>query len=213
VALTLTAHRAFACGAGAAANRWQNGVSLENAMSESRPASPGRTSADTSDSRRAALRELGARAHQVRAATRAADHFMTQGTAEDRDTGSWLMSSAVGLAADVAADIDGIARSLKDAPAEPAFAQSVQALRVRAHQLHAAARAADHFLDQDSHEDRDTGSWLIACARGLAEKLAAEIDDGASQARRGGNENVIDANDAALLRRVGQATAPVRGVA
>jgi hypothetical protein len=182
------------------------------------PRSPSPTSRQVAteaatDSRYAALRELGARAHQVRAATRAADHFMALGVAEDRDTGSWLMSCAVGLAGDVASDIDGIARSLKDSPIDAAFSQTVQSLRVRAHQLHAAARAADHFLDQDSHEDRDTGSWLIACARGVAEKLAAEIDDGASPPKRPADAGVIDANDAALVRRVGQATAPVRGVA
>lgn len=180
-------------------------------MAEAR--TPSTRPAATEDSRYAALRELGSRAHQVRAATRAADHFMALGVAEDRDTGSWLMSCAVSLAADVASDIDGIARSLKDSPVDTTFSQAVQSLRVRAHQLHAAARAADHFLDQDSHEDRDTGSWLVATARGLAEKLAAEIDDGASLLKRPADGGVIEAHDAALVRRVAQATAPVRGVA
>ncbi len=165
------------------------------------------------DGRYTALRELGSRAYQVRAATRAADHYMALATQEDRDTGSWLMSSAVSMAADVAADIDGIARGLKETPVDAALAQAVQALRVRSHQLHAAARAADHFLDQESHEDRDTGSWLIACARGLAEKLAAEIDDGASHLKRPGAETVIDAHEAQLIRRVAQAVGPTRGAA
>jgi len=184
-------------------------------MLDPRPAQPANRPSDNSaDGRYQALRQLGSRAHQLRAATRAADHFVALGVAEDRDTGSWLMSCAVGLAEELASDIDGIARSLKEAPADAAFSQSVQSLRVRAHQLHAAARAADHFLDLDSHDDRDTGSWLIACARGLADKLAAEIDDGASSMKRlPGDASVIDAPDAALVRRVAQATAPVRGVA
>ena len=184
-------------------------------MPETRPASTvARPSADRgSDVRYQALRQLGARAHQLRAATRAADHFIALSAEEDRNTGSWLMSSAVTLALDVATDIDGIARSLKEQPSDAGFTENVKALRVRAHQLHAAARAADHFLDQDTSEDRETGSWLIACARGLADKLAAEIDDGASKLKSAGDGSVTDASDAALLRRVGQATAPVRGIA
>ena len=55
--------------------------------------------------------------------------------------------------------------------------RAVASVRVRAHQLHAAARAADRFLEQESQEDRETGSWLIACAQGLAVKLAAELDN------------------------------------
>ena len=50
----------------------------------------------------------------------------------------------------------------------------------RAHQL----RAADHFLDQDSPEDHDTGGWLIATARELATRLAGDIDDHSAGARR-----------------------------
>lgn len=165
------------------------------------------------DSRYQRLRELGGQAYQLRAATRAADHFMAQGSEADRDTGSWLMNTAVSLAGEVASEIDGLARGLKDPPVDAAFTQAVQALRVRAHQLHAAARAADHFLDQEANEDKDTGSWLMACARGLAEKLAHEIDDGASLLKRTPSESVIDSADAALMRRVGNATAPLRGAA
>lgn len=131
-----------------------------------------------------ALRELGARAHQLRAATRAADHFNAQDSREDRNTGSWLMSCALNMADDLAADLDSLARSLKDRPTDAASVQKVSGLRVRAHQLHAAAKAADYFLDQDTHEDRDTGSWLIATASNLAQNLASEIDDGVSATRR-----------------------------
>jgi len=177
-------------------------------MPEPRPA------ADTvAESRYALLRQLGARAHQLRAATRAADHFVALGTAEDADTGSWLMSCAVGMAAETAADIDGLARSLREAPADAAFAQMVQKLRVKSHELHAAARAADHFLDADEREDREAGSWLIACARGLAEKLAAGLDDASGGQKRPVADAVVDAQDAALQRRMASATTKVRGAA
>jgi hypothetical protein len=165
------------------------------------------------DSRTHMLRRLGAQAHQLRATTRAADHFIALGVPEDRDTGSWLMSSTVDLADEVARELDGLARSLKEAPVDALFAQTLQRLRARAHQLHAAARAADHFLDLDNREDRETAGWLIATARTLADKLAAEIDDGASGLKRPADGAVIDANEAALVRRVAQATAPVRGAA
>jgi hypothetical protein len=138
---------------------------------------------DLDDPQRA-LRQLGARAHQLRATTRAADHFNAKDGAEDRNTGSWLMSSALVLAADLAADIDGLARSVKERPADAALRQTVASLRVRAHQLHAAARAADHFLDQDSREDHETGNWLVAAALGLAHKLASEMDDGTAPVRK-----------------------------
>jgi hypothetical protein len=188
-----------------AGHRWQNAASAK----ESVPM-PDHTD---SHGRYQSLREMGSRAHQLRAATRAADHYMAQGVEADRDTGSWLMNTAVTLAAEVAADVDGLARSLKEAPVDAAFAQAVQSLRVRSHQLHAAARAADHFLDQEAHEDRDTGSWLMATARTLAERLAHEIDDGASLLKRSPGDSVIDANEAAVVRRVGAATAPLRGAA
>ena len=122
------------------------------------------------------LRLLGARAHQLRATTRAADHYNAQDLQSERDTGSWLISSAVGLAEDLAADIDGLARSAKDRQADAALLARISPLRVLAHQLHAAVKAADHFLDQDSREDQDTGSWLIATANALAVKLPATSD-------------------------------------
>jgi hypothetical protein len=150
----------------------------------------------------------------LRAATRAADHFNALDTLEDRNTGSWLMSCALALSADLASDIDGLARSLKERPVDAALQARVSALRVRTHQLHAAARAADHFLDQDSREDRDTGSWLIATASSLALKLASEIDDNTVPARRQALEKTsIEPHDAGLARRVAAATAPVFGSA
>lgn len=165
------------------------------------------------------LRLLGARAHQLRATTRAADHYNAQDVQAERDTGSWLISSAVGLAEDLAADIDGLARSIKERQADAALLLRISPLRVRAHQLHAAAKAADHFLDQDSREDQDTGSWLIATANALAVKLAAELDDSVAGARRGPQDNVpvtpIEPHDPVLARRLAAAStpAPLRGAA
>ena len=165
------------------------------------------------------LRQLGARAHQLRATTRAADHFNAQDAQAERDTGSWLISSAVGLAEDLAADIDGLARSIKERQADAALQQRIPPLRVRAHQLHAAAKAADHFLDQDSREDQDTGSWLIATANALAVKLAAELDDTVAGARRGPQDKAaaaqIEPHDPVLARRLAAAStpAPLKGAA
>ncbi|MBC7941134.1 MAG: hypothetical protein H7Z19_15495 [Chitinophagaceae bacterium] len=158
------------------------------------------------DSATSALRELGSRAHQLRAATRAADHFSGMNADADRSTGSWLMSCAVGLASELAADIDSLARALRDNPPDAALQQAVSAARVRAHQLHAAARAADHFLEQESHEDRETGSWLIACALGLAVKLAAELDDSVPPTRRTAIDKLrIEPHDAQLVRSMAAA--------
>ena len=160
------------------------------------------------------LRQMGARAHQLRAATRAADHYVSTDTADDRNTASWLMSSAVGLAQDLADDIDGLARALKERPSDSALQQRVAALRVRTHQLHAATRAADHFLEQDTLDGRETGGWLIATALGLAQKLASEIDDGAAPLRRAViDKSQIEPHDAALSRRMATATTPLRGAA
>ena len=160
-----------------------------------------------------ALRQLGARAHQLRAATRAADHFNARDTDEDRNTGSWLISTALALSADVAEEIDGLARIIKERPADAALRLVVAQLRVRAHQLHATARAADHFLDQDSREDQDTGGWLVATALTLANKLASEIDDSAVPAKRPAGQPDVEPHDPALARRVAAATAPLRGAA
>ena len=153
---------------------------MKDTSSPSRTAATPRAGDDASQS----LRRLGSRAHQLRASLRAADHYNGRDHADDRNTGSWLTSSAVTLAEDLAADIDSLARAVKEGSADSALQQAVAAVRVRAHQLNASARAADHFLDQDNAEDRDTGSWLIASALGLAEKLAAEIDDSVAPARK-----------------------------
>jgi hypothetical protein len=154
-------------------------------MSENRTASRSPSTAVNADDPHGALRTMGARAHQLRAALRAADHYSSQGAADERDTGSWLISSALDLAQDVVADIDSLARQLKDQSADAALQQTISGLRVRTHQLLASTRAADHFLDQDNHEDRETGGWLVASAHGLAVKLASAFDDSSTPVRRG----------------------------
>ena len=170
-------------------------------------------STDTADAAHT-LRQLGARAHQLRATTRAADHYNAQDQPADRDTGSWLMSSSVGLAADLAADLDALARTIKERQADAALLARLSPLRVRAHQLHAAAKAADHFLDQDSREDQETGSWLLATAQALAGKLADEMEDSVPGVRREApNTSALEPHDPALARRVAATTAPMRGAA
>lgn len=158
-----------------------------------------------------ALRRLGARAHELRAATRAADHFSQQDTEEDRSTASWLMSCALGLAAELASDVDGLARALRERPADAALQRGVAAVRVRAHQLHAACRAADRFLEQESAEDRETGSWLIACAHGLAGKLAAELDNSVVPTRRPPVDKArMEVHDPQVVRAMNAAMPPLR---
>ncbi len=137
------------------------------------------------------LRRLGGMAHQVRAATRAADHFVAQESAQDHETASWLVSICLTVAEEVAGELDVLAKGLKDRPPETGLMHPLQKLRTLAHQFHAAARAADHFLDQDSGEDHGTGSWLIACAMGLADRLANALDDLASQLKRPGAAEVF----------------------
>ena len=155
------------------------------------------------------MRQLGGRAYQLLAAARAADHFIAQESLEDRDTGSWLIACAVGLAEELAADLDGLAKNLKSSAGDAVLSQGFQKLRARAHQLHAATRAADHFLDQDNNVDRSTGSWLIACALGLADKLANELEDLANGMRRGPGDVALSSNDPAPGRRSGS-TASLR---
>lgn len=153
-----------------------------------------------------ALRQLGARAHQLRAATRAADHFCNQDDEADRSTASWLMSCAVHLSEDLASDVDNLARTLRENPADAAVQRVVAPVRVRAHQLHAAARAADRFLEQESPEDRETGGWLIACAHGLAVKLAGELDNAVMPARRpGADKPRVDPHDPQVVRAMNAA--------
>ncbi|MBK6863441.1 MAG: hypothetical protein IPG91_07565 [Ideonella sp.] len=155
------------------------------------------------------MRQLGGKAYQLLAAARAADHFIAQEGDEDRDTGSWLISCAVGLAEELAADLDTMGRNLKASGAEAALTQGFQKLRTRAHQLHAATRAADHFLEQDNNVDRSTGSWLIACALGLADRLANELEELANGMRRGSGDVALSSGDVSSIRRSGP-TAPLR---
>ena len=174
-------------------------------LAANRPAAHA-TAADESAAQ--VMRQMGQRAHQLRAVSRAAEHFSAQGNEADRNTGSWLMSCAVAMASELAGDVDALARMLKDQPADVMFKQTVAMLRIRAHQVHAAARAADHFLDGDSAEDQDTGNWLVSTAFTLAKQLAADVDDGTMPLRRPAVDKAsIEAHDPVLARRVAQATA------
>jgi hypothetical protein len=93
-------------------------------------------------------------------------------------------------------------------------AQALRQLGSRAHQRHATARAADRFLDLDTAEDNDTGSWLVATAYSLALQLASERDNGMATARRPTTDKApIERHDPSLARRVAAATNPVRGAA
>jgi hypothetical protein len=147
-----------------------------------KPAASGRVAA-TGDTY-PTLRQLAGRAYQLRATARGADVFIARESAEDRDSGAWLISSAVDLAADIAAELDGLSRHLRDRPPESHLVHPLQQVRIRAHQLHAATRAADHFLEQENNEDRSTGSWLIASALGLADKLVDELEDLANSLKK-----------------------------
>lgn len=159
------------------------------------------------DERYVQLRTLAARAYQLRASTRGAEHFLRQPGDADRDTGTWLIVCALNQANELASDIDTLARALKEGPAEPALVSAVPRIRSRAHQLQAASRAADHFLEQDSRDDHDTGGWLVATALQIADQVASDLDDLASTLKRSANDAVIDADQAALTRRVSAATA------
>lgn len=160
-------------------------ATLNGASPETPPALPG---AKPGVEAYALLRKLGGTAYQLHAAVRAADHFLAAEQAQDRDIGSWLISSAFELAEELVADLDGLAKQMKEKTSDSAILQALRRLRVRAHQLHAATRAADHFLEQESSEDRSTGSWLIAYALGLADKLAGELEDAANGLKRSAGE-------------------------
>ena len=190
-------------------------------MIDSRPASPNPTddaqrpapsSAPKAGDTYGLMRQFGGRAYQLLAAARAADHFIAQEGVEDRDTGSWLISCAVGLAEELATDLDTLGRNLKASGTDAATALGLQRLRTRAHQLHAATRAADHFMEQDNNVDRSTGSWLIACALGLADKLANELEDLANGMRRTQGDGASSPTDVATLRR-GSTAPPLRSAA
>lgn len=161
------------------------------------------------------LRRVAALGFQARATLVAGDRFLTHDDDKDRETAGWLVSCAVALAEEAATDIDGFAKSWKPKTPDPAITGALHKLRMRAHQLQAATRAADHFLDQDNAEDRSNGSWLVATALSLADKLAGETEDLASAVKRNGSgEASVPASntpEAAARRAAAAAAASVRG--
>lgn len=128
--------------------------------------------------RQHSLRRLGALAHQTRASLRAADRFVTQGGPQHHDTASWLVCTAVEMSGEVADDLDGLAKGLREAGSDAVRQQALAPWRKTAHQLHAACKAADVYLEQESRDDQDTGAWLVASALSLADQLAGALDDG-----------------------------------
>ena len=103
----------------------------------------------------------------------------------------------------VADDVDAIAPGTQVA-AKAANGETYPMMRQlggRAYQLLAATRAADHFIAREGEEDRDTGSWLIACALGLADKLANELEELANEMRRTSGDVALPGSE----RRAGPA--------
>jgi hypothetical protein len=182
----------------------------ERAPSTSPTGGTAKPAAPAPDDAYGTLRRLAGVGYQLRATLRGGDRFLALDANDDHNTGVWLISCALALAEDVKTDLDALARGWKPRAADSAAAAALHKLRTRAHQLHATARAADHFLDQDSAEDRTTGSWLVACALGLAEKLAGETEDLASALKRSsGDTSTVDATAA---RRPAPTVTPLRGV-
>jgi hypothetical protein len=140
------------------------------------------------------LRKLAALGYQLRASLIAGDRFLTQDKEDDHDTGVWLVSCALMLSGEITSEIDGLAKQWKPRASEQPLSAALVRLRMRAHQLHAAARAADHFLDQDTSDDRSNGSWLVACALGLADKLASETEDLASALKHSAPDTTVVAD-------------------
>ena len=124
------------------------------------------------------LRHLGGLAHQARVSLRAADRFMTEGQDADRDAACWLVCTALELAGGLADELDGLAKGMRESGGDAARQEALGTWRRTAHQLHAATRAADLYLEQDTAEALDTGSWLLASALSLAARLADALDDG-----------------------------------
>lgn len=174
------------------------------------PAGSAKPAAPGPDDAYGALRRLAGVGYQLRATLRGGDRFLALDASDDHNTGVWLISSALALAEDLKTDLDALARGWKPRAADSAAAAALHKLRTRAHQLHATTRAADHFLDQDNAEDRSTGSWLVACALGLAEKLAGETEDLASALKRGAPD--AGTTDATAARRPAPTVTPLRGV-
>jgi hypothetical protein len=124
-----------------------------------------------------AVRRLGSLAHQAHASLRAADRFVVQGGDADRDTAGWLVCTAVEQVREIAAELDDLARGMRATGSDATREQTLAGWRRLAHQLHAAAHAADVFLEQESSDDQTTGTWLVASTLGLAQRLASAFDD------------------------------------
>ena len=185
-------------------------------MADDRSSSPGASKTAAVDDTYQQLRRLAALGYQLRATLLAADRFLAHDVDEDTETAGWLVSSALGMAEEVATDLDGFAKAWKAKPGEPGTNTALHKLRMRAHQLQASTRAADHFLDQDSSDDRANGSWLVASALNLADKLAGEAEDLASAVKRGGGAlaepaAVVSGPEAAVRRVAAAAAAGARG--
>jgi hypothetical protein len=127
------------------------------------------------------LRHLGGLAHQARVSLRAADRFVTEGQPADRDAASWLVCTALELAGELADEMDGLAKGMRESGVDAARQEALGAWRRTAHQLHAATRATDLYLEEDTADALDTGSWLLASALSLATRLADALDDGAGR--------------------------------
>jgi hypothetical protein len=187
-------------------------------MADERTTSPGANTKATGDDAYQQLRRLAAVGYQLRATLLAADRFLAHDTEADSETAGWLVSSALSMAEEVATDFDGFAKSTKAKAADPLSTTALHKLRMRAHQLQASTRAADHFLDQDSSDDRANGSWLVASALNLADKLAGETEDMASALKRGGSAvasepaAVVSGPEAAVRRAAAAAAAAASSV-
>jgi hypothetical protein len=159
------------------------------------------------------MRHLAALGYQLRATLLAADRFLAHDDATDTETAGWLVSSALSMSEEVATDIDGFAKAWKGKAGEPGNTAAMHKVRMRAHQLQASVRAADHFLDQDTSEDRSNGSWLVASALNLADKLAGEAEDLASSLKRGSGISsepaAVVSGPEAAVRRAAAAAASV----
>jgi hypothetical protein len=204
---------------GAASTRGSAAPRAPELNAEVREARDTRDARDLGDEPHAMLR-----AHQVHSCIRAADRYSANDTADDRTTASWLMSTAMGMSAELAADTDRLARRLRDLPGRTDLSNVVAALRKRAYQLQAVTKAADHFLEQDNREDQQHGTWLVATAQTLSHRLAADLDDQSTPPRRtaagrptgmaGSAADVastapVDAQEAMLARRMAAATSVV----
>ena len=129
----------------------------------------------------ASLRRHGARAHQLRTALHAADHYLARGRkdgrSDDHATAVWLLSCGLNLAAELSTGLHRMNKRLRQQKALGELQQAVSVMRRQACQLHAMARATAHFLAQSGHNDHEVGTWLIVTARSLAQQLASDIDD------------------------------------